>query len=174
MKDGITLAAERASQVALSTPTGFLAFGFGSGLSPIAPGTVGTLAAMLPALLLVQLPVWIGLLTVALAFAAGIYLCNVAGRALGVHDYGGIVWDEFVAMWLVLVLVPVDWRWWLAAFLAFRFFDILKPWPIRWLDQHVHGGVGVMIDDVLAALYALAVLWLVAGFTGWADPAGRF
>jgi len=174
MEDGITSAADKASEVALSSPAGFLAFGFGAGLSPIAPGTVGTLVALLPALLLVQLPVWLGLATVLLTFFVGIYLCKVAGQSLGVHDHGGIVWDEFVGMWLVLVVVPVDWGWWLAAFLAFRLFDIVKPWPIHWLDRRVPGGLGVMIDDVLAALYAIGVLWLVAWLTGWADPAGRF
>ncbi|AKS42595.1 phosphatidylglycerophosphatase A family protein [Wenzhouxiangella marina] len=162
MKDGITSAAERSHQVALATPSGFLAFGLGSGLSPIAPGTAGTLAAMLPALFLVQLPVWVGLLIVALSFVLGIWICERAGQALGVHDFGGIVWDEFVGFWLVLVLVPADWRWWLAAFLAFRLFDILKPWPIRWLDRQVHGGLGVMVDDLLAGIYALLLLWLLA------------
>ena len=161
MVDGITSAAEKASDVALSTPAGFLAFGFGSGLSPIAPGTVGTVAALVPGLLLVQLPVWMGLTTVALAFVVGIYLCNAAGQSLGVHDYGGIVWDEFVGMWLVLIFVPFDWLWWLAAFGLFRLFDIVKPWPIRWLDQQVHGGLGVMIDDLLAAVYALIPLLVV-------------
>lgn len=127
-------------------------------MSPVAPGTVGTAAALVPAVVLVQLPFWPALAVVVAAFFLGIYLCDVTSRALGVHDHGGIVWDEFVSLWLVLLFLPFHWAWWLAAFVVFRFFDILKPWPIRWLDRRVHGGFGVMIDDVLAAVYALAVL----------------
>lgn len=112
----------------------------------------------MPAVVLVQLPFWPALAVVVAAFFLGIYLCDVTSRALGVHDHGGIVWDEFVSLWLVLLFLPFHWAWWLAAFVVFRFFDILKPWPIRWLDRRVHGGFGVMIDDVLAAVYALAVL----------------
>jgi phosphatidylglycerophosphatase A len=119
---------------------------------------VGTAAALVPAVVLVQLPFWPALAVVVAAFFLGIYLCDVTSRALGVHDHGGIVWDEFVSLWLVLLFLPFHWAWWLAAFVVFRFFDILKPWPIRWLDRRVHGGFGVMIDDVLAAVYALAVL----------------
>jgi phosphatidylglycerophosphatase A len=145
-------------RIALATPSGFLAFGLGSGLSPFAPGTAGTIAALLPGALLVQLPFWPALAVVVAAFLLGIYLCGVTGRALGVHDHGGIVWDEFVGLWLVLLFVPFHWAWWLAAFVLFRLFDILKPWPIRWLDRRVHGGFGVMIDDILAAVYALALL----------------
>lgn len=150
--------AERARSVALSTPAGFLAFGFGSGLSPFAPGTAGTVAAVVPALFLVQVPLEIALAIVFAAFVLGIYLCGVTGRALGEHDHGGMVWDEFVGFWLVLVFVPFDGVWWLAAFVVFRVFDILKPWPIRWLDRRVQGGFGVMLDDLLAGLYALIVL----------------
>lgn len=160
---GTTLAPDRAQlrAVALSTPSGFLAFGCGSGLSPRAPGTAGTAAAMLFAAPLVVLPLWISLPILLTAFLLGCYLCAEASRQLGVHDHGGIVWDEFVGIWLVLVFLPLSASWWLAAFVLFRLFDILKPWPIRWLDRHVHGGFGIMIDDVLAALYALAVLAIV-------------
>jgi phosphatidylglycerophosphatase A len=147
--------------VALSTPAGFLAFGFGSGLSPKAPGTVGSLAAMPFAVVLVQMPLWASLGVVLIAFAAGIHLCSVTGRALGVHDHGGMVWDEFVGFWLVLLFIPFHWAWWLAAFALFRLFDIAKPWPIRWLDRRVGGGLGVMIDDVLAGVYALLPLVLL-------------
>lgn len=145
-------------QVALATPTGFLAFGFGSGLSPKAPGTAGTLAALVFAVPLVALPVWLGFVVVVAAFFLGLYLCGETSRRLGVHDHGGIVWDEFVGMWLVLLFVPFDAWWWLVAFALFRAFDILKPWPIRWLDRRVGGGLGIMVDDVLAAVYALVLL----------------
>jgi phosphatidylglycerophosphatase A len=163
---GTTSSAEQTRRVALSTPAGFLAFGFGSGLSPRAPGTVGTVAAILPALFLVQLPAGLALLIIALAFVVGIHLCGVTGRALGEHDHGGMVWDEFVGFWLVLLYLPFDWIWWLAAFVVFRFFDILKPWPIRWLDRRVQGGFGVMLDDLIAGFYSLLVLlpveWLIS------------
>lgn len=161
--DGTILSADRARtrEVALATPTGFLAFGLGSGLSPVAPGTAGSLAALVPAIALAALPLWAGLLIVALAFALGCYLCGETSRRIGVHDHGGIVWDEFVGLWLVLVLIPFEPLWWLAGFVLFRLFDILKPWPIRWLDQRVAGGFGIMVDDLLAAVYALLPLLLL-------------
>ena len=153
-------------QVAFDTPTGFLAFGFGSGLAPVAPGTAGTIASLPFAVLIVQLPLAIGIAIVAAAFLVGIHLCGETGRRLGVHDHGGIVWDEFVGMWLVVLFIPFDWAWWLAAFALFRVFDAVKPWPIRWFDRHVHGGLGVMLDDILAAFYTLAILgaamWWIA------------
>jgi len=155
--------AARTRRVAIATPAGFLAFGLGSGLSPNAPGTAGAAVGMLVAFPLAGLPVWAGLLFVVLAFLVGIPICERASRRLGVHDHGGIVWDEFVGIWLVLVLVPFHWAWWLAAFVAFRVFDIAKPWPIGWLDRRVHGGFGIMLDDLIAAVYAVAVL----GLGGW-------
>lgn len=145
-------------QVAFSSPTGFLAFGFGSGLSPKAPGTAGSLAALPFGILLCLLPLWLGLVLVAAAFAAGVYLCGATSRRLGVHDHPGIVWDEFVGLWLVMIFLPFHWAWWLAAFVAFRVFDIFKPWPIRWLDEQLAGGFGIMADDALAGMYALLVL----------------
>lgn len=161
---GIILSADcdKTREVALATPSGFLAFGFGSGLSPLAPGTAGSLAALVPALALTAVPLWAGAAVVMLAFLVGIYLCGKTARRLGVHDHGGIVWDEFVGLWLVLLVVPLQPAWWLAGFVLFRVFDILKPWPIRWLDQRVAGGFGIMLDDVLAAVYAMVVLWLLA------------
>jgi phosphatidylglycerophosphatase A len=148
--------------VALGTPAGFLAFGFGSGLSRWMPGTAGTLAGMVLALPLIGMPTWAGLLVAATAFVAGVFLSERVSGALGVHDHAGIVIDEIAAIWLVLLFVPAHWAWWLAAFLAFRVFDIAKPWPIRWLDRRVAGGFGVMVDDVVAAGYALALLALAA------------
>ena len=151
---------------AIATPTGFLAFGLGSGLSPKAPGTAGTAAGMLLAFPLAGLAVWSALLIVAVAFLVGIPICERTSKRLGVHDHGGIVWDEFVGIWLVLVLVPFHWGWWLAAFVAFRFFDVIKPWPIGWLDRKVHGGFGIMLDDLIAAIYAVALLSLVSWLAG--------
>ena len=155
-------------QVALETPTGFLAFGFGSGLAPVAPGTAGTVASLPFAALIVQLPLPVAIALVMASFLVGVYLCGVTGQKLGVHDHGGIVWDEFVGMWLVLLFVPFHWAWWLAAFVLFRIFDAVKPWPIGWFDRRVHGGFGVMLDDILAAGYTLIVLglsmwWLAPG-----------
>lgn len=148
-------------RVALRTPTGLLALGFGAGLSRYAPGTVGTLVAVPFALLLKQLPplgFWCVLAALALA---GIPLCGRASRMLGRHDPGNIVWDEMVGFWLTVALLPVTWSWWLAAFVLFRFFDILKPWPIRQLDGLIKGGLGIMLDDIVAALYAMLLLGIL-------------
>ncbi|MDZ7789570.1 MAG: phosphatidylglycerophosphatase A [Xanthomonadales bacterium] len=153
-------------QVALGSVDGFLAFGFGSGLAPFAPGTAGSLAAIPLALPLVYLPLPAAIAVIAAAFAFGVWLCGRVGRRLGVHDHSGIVFDEFVGLWLVLVLVPFHWAWWLAAFAVFRIFDAAKPWPIGWFDRRVHGGFGVMLDDVLAAGFSLAVLLLAEALLG--------
>jgi phosphatidylglycerophosphatase A len=111
------------------------------------------------------LPLPVYLVLTALLGLAGIWLCGYTARALGVHDHGGIVWDEIVGLLITLIAVPPDWRWLLAGFLLFRLFDILKPWPIRWLDRRVGGGFGIMIDDVLAGLFALlclhGLIWLL-------------
>lgn len=145
-------------RVALRTPAGLFAFGFGSGLARFAPGTMGTLAAVPFALLLKQLPGWTyGAALVAL-FLAGVWFCGAASRALGRDDPGGIVWDEMVGYWLTVALLPPDWGWWLAAFALFRGFDILKPWPIRQVERSFAGGLGIMLDDVFAALYAMLAL----------------
>ncbi|WP_196156902.1 phosphatidylglycerophosphatase A [Reinekea sp. G2M2-21] len=139
----------------------FLAFGFGSGAAPKAPGTFGTLAAIPVFLLLAYLPLWAYLMVVVLTFALGVYLCGQASKDMGVHDHGGIVWDEFVGFWITMIALPVHWAWVIAGFVLFRFFDIIKPWPIGWLDKRVHGGLGIMIDDVIAGIFALAILQVV-------------
>jgi phosphatidylglycerophosphatase A len=145
-------------------PAHFLAFGLGTGLSPWAPGTAGTLAA-LPVFFFMQgLPAliyWGGVLA---TFLVGVWVCERTGRALGVDDHGGIVWDEIVAFLMVLPFAPPTWWGYGLAFVLFRLFDIWKPFPIRWFDEHVHGGFGVMLDDVLAAGYAVLCLW---GVTAW-------
>ncbi|MET4000912.1 phosphatidylglycerophosphatase A [Marinobacterium sp. MBR-109] len=139
-------------------PVHFLAFGLGSGASPKAPGTAGTLAAVPLWYLMAQTPLTIYLLLVLVAFVIGIWLCGRTSRDLGVHDHGGIVWDEFVGYWITMIAVPVDWIWALAGFILFRLFDIWKPWPIGPVDRHVHGGLGIMLDDVLAGIMAALVL----------------
>jgi len=154
-------------------PAHLIAFGFGSGLAPKAPGTVGTLLG-LPLFWLVataapDLPNRIILLVA--AFLLGVWACARTGRALGVADHGGIVWDEIVAFALVLLFIPAlpftpaGWLWIALAFALFRLFDILKPWPISLADARLKNGFGVMFDDLLAAGYAIAALkglqWLV-------------
>ena len=146
-------------------PAHFLALGFGSGLSPKAPGTMGSLVAIPFYWLLAWAltPAEIALLAIPL-FLIGIPICGRAGRALGVSDHGAIVWDEIVAMLPLLAMVPQHALGWLAAFALFRVFDVTKPWPIRWVDGHVKGGLGVMLDDVLAAIPAAGLLWLARGW----------
>ena len=100
-------------------------------------------------------------LVLAASFLVGVWICDRVSKELGTHDHGGIVWDEMVGYWLAVAFVPLQWTWLLAAFLLFRFFDIFKPWPIRQLDKNISGGFGIMIDDVLAAIYTIALLGLV-------------
>ena len=149
----------------LAHPAHFIALGFGSGLAKNAPGTWGTLTAI-PLFALLQLLLSnseIALLCLPL-FALGVWAAEKTGRALGVSDYGGIVIDEIIAMWLVLCVAPPTWGGWMLAFVFFRLFDILKPWPIRWLDHYVKGGFGVMVDDILAAVFAIIPLLLLSPY----------
>ena len=148
-------------RVALNTPTGVLAFGFGAGLSRFAPGTVGTLAAVPFAVALKMLPPPVFWVLLAALFLAGVYICGKASSRLGQHDPGGIVWDEMVGYWLTVALLPLEWPWLLAAFVLFRVFDILKPWPIRLVEKTFGGGLGIMLDDIVAAVYAMAILQLI-------------
>ncbi|GAB1263149.1 phosphatidylglycerophosphatase A family protein [Aurantivibrio plasticivorans] len=154
----------------LRHPVELLAFGFGSGCAPKAPGTFGTLAAI-PLYLLLQYlnaPLY-GAVLVG-SFAVGIYFCEAASKAQSCHDHPGIVWDEFVGFWITMFLVPATWLTVLLGFVLFRVFDILKPWPIRWLDKQVGGGFGIMIDDVIAGIFAAlclhGVIWM-----GWLGAA---
>jgi len=146
-------------------PRLFLAFGLGGGLSPVVPGTVGTLVAVPLWWLMAGLPLVIYLPLLVITCLVGVHLCAYASAKLGVHDHKGIVWDEFVGFWLTMVAVPLAWQTVLAGFVLFRFFDMLKPWPISWVDKHVHGGWGIMLDDVLAGL-AAALLLQVLLFQG--------
>lgn len=153
-------------RLSLSNPIHFLALGFGSGLLAKAPGTYGSLAAIPVYLLMVNLalPWYLG---ITLAFMlAGFYICDKASKDMGVHDHGAIVWDEVVGMLITLIAAPAGWIWLLLGFLLFRFFDILKPWPIKWLDAKVHGGFGIMIDDVLAGVFSFLCLQGLAYLVG--------
>jgi phosphatidylglycerophosphatase A len=141
-----------------SNPVHFFSLGFGSGLAPKAPGTFGTLVGLPLYWLIHPLVLNSQLILILFLFLVGIYFCQKTGDALGVSDHGGIVWDEIVAMMLVLTFTPLQWTWWAVAFILFRLFDIWKPFPIRQLDANLKGGLGVMLDDLLAALYAIAVL----------------
>jgi len=153
----------------LSNPFHLISLGFGSGLSPVMPGTVGTLFGWVSYVILSE--AWpeiftplVWALIIAIGFALGIWACERTGRDLGKSDHGGMVWDEIIAFWLVLLfLMPAGWLTQTCAFVLFRFFDMLKPPPIRYFDQHVKGGFGVMWDDILAAFYTLLVfaLWQV-------------
>ncbi len=148
----------RISPKLLRNPLHLLSLGFGSGLSPFAPGTCGTLVAIPFYLLIAQLDLPYYLAFILLAFAIGVYLCKYTSAALGVHDHSGIVWDEFVGFWITMIAVPVTWQWIVAGFVLFRMFDIVKPWPVKVVDKRMTGGFGIMFDDVLAGLYALGCL----------------
>jgi phosphatidylglycerophosphatase A len=143
----------------LGHPAHLIAFGFGAGLSPVAPGTVGTLVGfpVYGALKLIVSGVWFAV-AVALLFVLGAAVCAKTGKALGVADHGGICWDEIVAFIVILYFVPQTWAWFGASFLVFRVFDIAKPFPIRAVDRRLKSGFGVMLDDLLAAGYSLIVL----------------
>ena len=142
-------------------PVHFLAFGFGSGLAKKAPGTWGTLAAVPLYLLLSPLPTWAYIIVVLLVCAVGVWICDQSSKALGVHDHPGIVWDEFAGLLITMIAVPFSWTALLLGFILFRVFDILKPWPISVLDKKVHGGLGIMLDDILAGVFAAVALHLL-------------
>lgn len=146
-------------------PVHLLAFGFGAGLSPAAPGTAGTLITIPLVAATWSLPLGARVAIAVVLIVAGVWICGASARKLGVHDFGGIVWDEIAGFYLVMLLVPVGWWWMLAGFVVFRFFDVAKPWPIATLDRRVPGGTGIMLDDLIAALFAAAALWL--GHAAW-------
>lgn len=140
----------------------WIAFGFGAGLAPQAPGTFGTLAAVPLYWLLSPLPLGAYLLVLAALFGLGIWACGRTARDLGGQDPGAIVWDEVVGYLAAMTAAPAGWPSVLAGFVLFRLFDIWKPWPIRWLDQHVKGGLGIMLDDLAAGALTWVILWIIA------------
>jgi len=144
----------------LRRPAHFLAFGFGSGLFPKAPGTAGTLVAVPLAFILRDLDLPVFLALTAVLFIVGVWLCGRTADDLGVHDHSGIVWDEIVGYLVTVAWVPREGLWLVAGFVLFRLFDIWKPWPISTLDRRVKGGFGIMLDDLLAGLVAAAVLFI--------------
>lgn len=141
----------------LKRPDYLLALGFGSGLSPKAPGTVGSLVGMILFLPALGLPVLMQLLVIGLGLALGIWICDRVAKDMDIKDPGAIVWDEFVGMWIAMLWLPSIF-WAPLAFAAFRFFDVLKPWPVSLADRELTGGLGVMMDDVVAGIYALLIV----------------
>lgn len=142
----------------LKNPVHLLAFGFGTGLAPRAPGTAGSVLGAVLYLALSGLPLFTYVALLAVLFVAGVWLCGRTAEDLGVPDHGGIVFDEVVGVLVAMTALPLHWPWLLAGFLLFRFFDIVKPWPINVLDRRVKGGFGIMLDDLIAGIAALALL----------------
>ncbi|HKV95961.1 MAG TPA: phosphatidylglycerophosphatase A [Gammaproteobacteria bacterium] len=155
-------------------PIYFLAHGFGSGLVPRAPGTAGTLVGVILFVLLTPVPVWLYWLITALLFVLGIFICGYTARALGVEDPGAVNWDEVVGYLITMAVMPHallergGWLWIVLGFALFRVFDILKPWPIRWFDRNIGGGIGIMLDDLVAAIPSAVVLYILRlAFPAW-------
>ena len=142
----------------LLNPIHLLSLGFGSGLSPKMPGTLGTLTGVGIYLVLPTMDWKYYLVIIVIAFLTGIFLCGQTASTLKVHDHAGIVWDEMVGYLITMFMVPKSWLWILTGFILFRFFDILKPWPISLADKHVKGGLGIMLDDVIAAIFSLLII----------------
>ncbi len=147
----------------LTDPVNMLAFGLGTGLSPFAPGSVGSLLGVVIAWFTLDLALMYQIGVAVFLSLSGIWICGESARRIGVHDHGGIVWDEIAGMYITLLVAPPTITAWVLAYLLFRVFDIVKPWPIRDLDHSIDGGLGIMLDDLVAALYAAILL----GLYGW-------
>lgn len=145
----------------LTNPIHFIAFGFGSGLAPKAPGTFGTLVAIPIYLLLEPLSLINFVIVLTLLSLFSFYIAGKSAQLLGVHDHGGIVIDEICGYLVTMALAPTGWQWVICGFILFRIFDILKPWPINLLDKKVSGGIGIVVDDLMAGIYALLSLELI-------------
>lgn len=143
-------------------PAHLLALGFGTGYVPKLPGTAGTLVGVLFYILMQPLNVFIYLAITSVLFLAGIWLCGKTAHALGVHDHSSIVWDEVVGYLVTMIMAPTGWIWMVLGFVLFRIFDIYKPWPVSWADRQAPGGLGIMLDDLIAGIYALFVLQITA------------
>lgn len=152
------------ARTVLRDPVHLVAFGFGLGLVPKAPGTAGTLLGVAAHLATFELPFAWRAALVAAAFLSGIWVCGASAKKLGVHDHGGIVWDEVAGYWLAMLAAPAGWQGVVAGFLLFRLFDVWKPWPIRLADRRVGGGFGIMLDDALAGALTAAMLALGGRF----------
>ena len=145
----------------LKDPVVFIALGLGSGLSPKAPGTAGTLLTVPLVYFLQQQTVLVYALVTLFVLLTGPWICGYAAKKLQVHDHSGIVYDEVAGFLITMFMIPADWTLMLIGFVLFRFFDAVKPWPISWLDKNLHGGLGIMLDDVLAGLISLLCLVLI-------------
>lgn len=154
------------ARTVFTDPVHFIAFGFGAGLSPVAPGTAGTVVAVGLELLMRPLGLPVRVAIVITVCVVGVWICGESARRLGAHDHPGIVWDEFAGYFLAMLAAPPGWPWVLAGFVLFRFFDVLKPWPIRELDHGIHGGLGIMLDDLVAGLFAGLILLAGKGILG--------
>lgn len=144
-------------------PVAFVAFGFGTGLSKIMPGTVGTIVGLPLAWIIMRYvsdPLYLGLIALAM-FVVGIWICQVAEDLVMRPDYGGIVWDEIAAMALICFFIPQTIYAWISAYVIFRAFDIMKPWPIKYFDDNYHGGLGIMLDDLVAGVFSIPCVWFV-------------
>lgn len=142
----------------LRNPIHLLAFGFGSGLMPYAPGTFGTLIAVPIVLAVMQFGFAVHLAFAVAAALLGVYICGASARRLGVHDHPGIVWDEIAGYTVTMLAAPPHWGWLAGGFVLFRILDIAKPWPIREADHRLSGGLGIMLDDIIAGVFAAAIL----------------
>lgn len=151
-------------RVVLRDPVHFLAFGFGSGLSPKAPGTMGTVIAVPIAAALMQLSVPAYLCSVLMLSVFGIWLCGQSAARLGIKDHPGIVWDEIAGYCITMTALPFTWWSLVAGFVVFRVFDIAKPWPISEADHRLSGGLGIMLDDIIAGIFAAAILYVMQLF----------
>ncbi|WP_367680398.1 phosphatidylglycerophosphatase A [Candidatus Fukatsuia anoeciicola] len=153
------------SHLQLTNPWHLIATGFGSGLFPVGLGTVGSLVAILFWLLLILLPWQFYFLFVIFSISIGIYLCQRTAKDTQIHDDSRIVWDEFVGIWITFIALPINnWQWVTIGFVIFRLFDIWKPWPICWCDRNLQGGLGIMIDDIIAGLFAAAIIYLFSQY----------
>ena len=155
------MANDKISHKVLRDPINFLAFGLGTGLSPVAPGTAGSLVGLALAWGTADIPLISRLVVAVALIVSGVWICGESARRIGVHDHPGIVWDEIAGIYAALLVVPPPLWAWAFGFGLFRLFDVWKPWPIRDLDHRLKGGLGIMLDDLMAALYTALILGIV-------------